>query len=117
VIVQITVVAVLHPRQHLLLCGTVALELVRDDHLRNIPAALEQLEEEFLGRVRVPPTLHQNIEDMPILVHCPPQVVPFTIDCEKDFIQVPLVAGLGPSMPKLIPYAWPNLRHHFRIAS
>jgi len=60
-VIEIPMLAVLHPRQNLLLCGTIAFELVRDDHPRNILAALEPLAEESLGRVLVPPTLDQDI--------------------------------------------------------
>jgi hypothetical protein len=57
---------------------------------------------EFLGRMLVPPTLYQNIQDVPILIHRPPQIIPFTVDGEKDLVQVPLVTWLGSSMTELI---------------
>jgi hypothetical protein len=37
-IVQIAMLAVLHPRQHLLLCSTIARKLVRDDHPAHTPS-------------------------------------------------------------------------------
>jgi hypothetical protein len=60
-VVEIAVLAVLHPRQYFPLRRTIAFELVRDEHPRNILAALEQLAEEFLRCMLVPPTLDQDI--------------------------------------------------------
>jgi hypothetical protein len=101
-IVQIAMLAVLHPSQNLLLCGTIALELGRDDHPRDILATLEQLAGEFLGRVLVAPALYKNIQDVPSLIHRPPQIITLTVECERDFIQVPLVTWPGASMAELI---------------
>src|SRR5262245_18023377 len=56
-VIEIPVLAVLHAGQDLPLGRTIAFELVRDDHPRHILAALEQLAEEFLGRVLIPPAL------------------------------------------------------------
>lgn len=50
-IVQIAVLAVFHARQYFPLGRTIAFELVRDEHARHKLAALEQLPEEFLGRL------------------------------------------------------------------
>ena len=57
-VIEIAVLAMFHPREDVPLRGTIALQLVRDDDPRNILAALEQLTEELLGRVLIPPTLH-----------------------------------------------------------
>ena len=61
-IIQIAALAVLDPRQDLAFGGGVALELVCDDHPRNIPQALQQLAEEPRGRGRIAPALNQNVE-------------------------------------------------------
>ena len=108
-VIEIPVLAVLHPRQHLLFCGTIAFELVRDDDPRNILAALEQLAEEFLGRVFVPQPLDQDIQDMTVLIHRPPQVVAFAMDCQKDLIEVPLVAWSGTPAAQLVGIGLPKL--------
>src|SRR5882724_692334 len=84
--------AVLHPRQNLSRRRAIAFELVRDDHPWNVGQALEQLTEELLGGVLVPPTLYENIQDVAVLIHGTPQIVAFTVDREKNLIQVPLVA-------------------------
>ena len=67
-IVEIATLAVLDPRQDFAFGGGVALELVCDDHPRNIPQALQQLAEEPRGRGCVAPALDQNVEDISALV-------------------------------------------------
>ncbi len=39
---------------------------------------------------------------MAVLIDRPPQVMPLTVNREKYFIEVPLVAGSGPPMPEFI---------------
>jgi hypothetical protein len=101
-VVEIAVLPMLDTGQEFPLRCAIAFELVGDDHPWYVGQALEQLAEEFLGGILVPPPLHQDIKDVPFLVHRPPEIVAFTTDREKDLVQVPLVAGLGPSMPELI---------------
>jgi hypothetical protein len=50
----------------------------------------------------VPPTLHQNIEDVPVLVHGSPEIVPSTMNREKYLIPMPLIARPGTSTAQLI---------------
>jgi hypothetical protein len=67
--------------------------LIRDDHPRRIGQPLQELAEESLRRRLVPPALHQDIEDMTILIHGPPQVMALFIDGQEDFIEMLRVAG------------------------
>ena len=69
----------------------------------------QQLAEELLGRFLVATTLHQDIEDVPVLIHGAPEVVPLAIDGEEDFIQMPFVAGSGTPAPELIGIGLPEL--------
>jgi hypothetical protein len=62
------------------LASTVAVELVRDEHRGDVREPLEQLPEELLRGVLVPPTLHENIQDIPALIHGPPQIVALLVD-------------------------------------
>jgi hypothetical protein len=39
--------------------------------------------------------LHENIQDMAVLIHRPPQIVALLVERAQDLIQVPLVAGPG----------------------
>jgi hypothetical protein len=101
-VVQIAVLAMVYTGYNLAPGGTVALELVRDDHPGNILAAPEQLAEEFLCRVLVPPTLDQDIQDITVLIPCPLQIVAGATDRQKDLIRVPLIPRLRPSVAQLI---------------
>jgi hypothetical protein len=67
--------AVFHAWEYLTLCRTIAFELIRDDHTRDIVQALEQLLEKRLRRLLVTPALHQDVEHVPLLIHRPPQIV------------------------------------------
>ena len=69
----------------------------------------------------VPPALHQDIEDMAVLIDRPPEVVPLTPNRQKDLIQMPLITSLGTPAPQLIGLRLPELparlpdgfvRHH-----
>jgi hypothetical protein len=46
--------------------------------------------------------LHQDIEHVAVLIDGPPQIVPFAVDPEKDFIEVPLISRLRLPAPELI---------------
>jgi hypothetical protein len=108
-VAQIAVLAVCHTGHALALGGTGALGLIRDDHSGNIPAALEQLAGECLGRVLVPSTWGSDIQDIPALIHGPPRRLALAIDGEKDLTQMPFVTGLRPPMAEPIRTLSPKL--------
>jgi hypothetical protein len=60
--------AVLHARQDFPLGRAIAFELIRDDHPWHVGQALEQLAEELLRGLLIPPTLHQNFQHVAILI-------------------------------------------------
>ena len=107
-VVEISVLAVLHPREHLPLRGAVAFQLVGNDHPGHVLAPPQQLAEELLGRVLVPTALHQNIQPSTVLIDRPPEIVPFAVEAEEDFIEVPLVTGPGPASPQRIGIGLPK---------
>jgi hypothetical protein len=67
--------------------------LIGDDHPRDVRQALQQLAEESLRRLLVSPALHKNVEDILLLVHGSPEIVPFAMDGQKHLIQMPRVAS------------------------
>src|SRR5262249_32486547 len=91
-VIEIPTLTVFHPGQYLALDRAIALQFVCNDDARNVREALKQRAETLLGRVLVAPALHQNIQDVVVLIHSPPQVMPLTMDREKHLIQVPRVA-------------------------
>jgi hypothetical protein len=94
-VIEVAVLAMFHARQNLPLGCTIAFEFIRDDHPWRTGQFFEQLAEEFLRGVLVPPMLHENIQDMAVLIHRPPQIVALLVERAQDLIQVPLVAGPG----------------------
>jgi hypothetical protein len=101
-VVEVAVLAMIHPRQYLLPGGGVAFQFVDDEHPWHVTQPFQQLAEELLGRLLVSAALHENIEDVAILIDGPPQLVPYSIDGEKHLIEVPLIAWPGTSTPQLI---------------
>ena len=101
-VVEVAALAMFDAGQEFPLRGTVALELIGHDDPRDVLAPFEELAEERLRGFLVPPALHQDIEDMTVLIDDPPQIVPLTTDREKDLIQMPLVTLLRAPAPELI---------------
>ena len=92
----------LNARQNLALGGSVALELVRDDHAGHILQPFEQFFEKLLGRLFVAPALHQNVEDMVVLIHGSPQGMALALDTQKHFIEIPCVPRSRSAVTQLI---------------
>jgi hypothetical protein len=46
--------------------------------------------------------LDQDIQDVPVLIYCPPQIVMLALDCQKYLVEMSLVAGLGTAAMELI---------------
>jgi hypothetical protein len=101
-VVEVAVLPVFDAREDLSLRRAVAFQPIGDDDPWYVPAAFEELAEELLGGMLVPPTLHQDIEHSPVLIHSPPEIMALPIDREEDFIQLPLVAWLRASAAELI---------------
>src|ERR671924_1644815 len=78
-VIEVATLPVFHPWQHLAFSGTVAFELIRDDDAWHTPQALEQLAKELFLGLRIAPTLHQDIQDIVVLIDGPPQVMAFAV--------------------------------------
>ena len=108
-VIQIPVLTMFHAGHNLPLGRAIAVELIRDDHPRHVCQPLQQLAEEPLRRLLVPPALHEDIEDITVLVDGPPQIVALAMDGQKDLIQVPLVSRSGTPTAQLIGIGLPEL--------
>ena len=86
------VLAVLHARQDLAFCCSITLQLIGDDHARNVVHPFEQLAEKSLRGLFVALALHKDIEHISILIHRSPQILSLATDGEEDLTQVPFVA-------------------------
>jgi hypothetical protein len=85
-IILVLVLVMLDTRQDLSLGRAVAPELIGNDYPRYILQSLQKLAKELLRCFLVSATLHEDIQDIAVLVHCSPQVMNTAIDLEKHFI-------------------------------
>lgn len=75
-----------HARQKLSSSRSIAAQLVGSDHVRHVAQTLEQLAEEALSRPLVSALVHQDVEDIAVLIDCAPQVTTLAIDADEDFV-------------------------------
>ena len=102
-VIERATLATFHPREELPLRCTVALQFIRDDDAWNVLTPFEQTPaKELLRGSLVPLTLYEDIEDIVVLIHRAPEVVPFAMNGQKDLVQVPFVARARPSAPQPI---------------
>src|SRR3954463_1717166 len=87
---------------HLVFRGAVAGQLVRDHHARGPALLFQQLAEQALGGLFVPPALDENVGHDPILVDGPPEPVLLAADHQAHFVEVPLVARAWQPTPDLV---------------
>src|SRR4051794_11839228 len=90
--IQTLVPAMLDRGHHVCLCRGVAGELIRDHDTRGPALLFQQLAEQALGGLFVPPDLDQDVEHDPILVDGPPEPVLLAADHQAHFVEVPLIA-------------------------
>lgn len=81
---------------------SVTLQLVRHQHPRDPALLPHQPGHEPLRGLRVPAGLHEDVQDLAVLVHGPPQVLPLTMDLDEDLIEMPLIPGLRPAPPQAV---------------
>jgi hypothetical protein len=98
-IVQIAMLPMFDTRQYLALRGAEALELIGYDDTWHVLAPFEELAQELLCGLLVPPPLHQDIEHDAVLIHSAPQIMALTVEREKHFIQMPLLSKPRPPAP------------------
>jgi hypothetical protein len=109
-VVQVSVLPVLDAREHLPLRSAIACELIRDDDPRDGGQPREERAEERLCRVRVTPPLYEDIEDVAVLVHDPPESVTFLPSAT-------CCPASDTRRHRAWAEAWPNVRHHDRTVS
>jgi hypothetical protein len=83
--------AVLYTLEHLVFSSFVANELVRHYHSWNKALLLEELAEESLGCLRISLALHQDVEHLTFTIHCSPQVILLSFDCDNNLIEMPFI--------------------------
>ena len=71
--------------------------------------ALEEFAKELLGSPFVPPALHQDIEQVTMLINSPPEIVQFTVHFKKHLVKVPFITCLSMSATELVGILLPKL--------
>src|SRR5713101_1332310 len=51
---------------------------------------------------RIPMRLYQNVQDYSVLINGTPQILPASINFEKDLVEVPFVSGPGTTPAQVI---------------
>jgi len=64
-------------------------------------APFQHLAKEAHGGSAIAARLDQDVEEVAVLVHGPPQILLSAVDRHEDFIQIPRVAQLASSAPQL----------------
>jgi len=102
-IVQVPVLPVSNSRHHHSLRGSIAAELVSNNHpWTSLTGCPQEPTEEANGGETIPLRLDENVKNDTILIDGPPEVLSDAVDLEEDFIQMPLVAGPGTPSPEPI---------------
>ncbi len=96
-------------RHHRSLRRRITSELVGDDSYRTGLLALEQLPKESRGCPCITPFLHENIDDVTVLVDGAPKVVELAPNLDEDFVQVPDVTLLPAPPLEFSGIFWPEL--------
>ena len=94
-VVQPLMLPMFAPRKHLGLRRSVALEFVGDQDARRVFQAFEQLPEKALGGQSATATLHQDIENMTVLIHGALQIAELAVHGQINLVEMPLVSSLG----------------------
>src|SRR3954470_12243773 len=94
-VVEALVLAVLDARHDLPLGGSIAFQLVGDQHTRRSALLLQQLAQQAFGGLLVAPALDEDIENEVFLIDRAPEPVLLTGDGNDDLIKMPLVAAPG----------------------
>ena len=78
----------------------VARELVGDETARLVALSFQELAEKACRRPPVSARLHENVDDVPVLVDPTPQVPPPPLNRDKQLIQIPPVTKAPLTAPK-----------------
>ena len=78
----------------------IAPQLVSDESIGDVLEPLQQLAKEAFGGPCITPFLHENIEDLAVLIHGSPEIIPLPSDVDEQLVEVPGIAGPSAAVPK-----------------
>src|SRR3954452_3467 len=92
-VVEAFVLAVLDTRHDLTLGGTVAAQLVGDQHTRRSSLLLQQFAQQAFGGLLIAPALDEDVENEAFLIDRTPEPMLLASDGNDNLIQMPFVAA------------------------
>ena len=77
-------------------------ELVGDQAVGDVAQPLQQLAKEAFGRPCIAAFLHENIQNLTVLIHRSSQVVSLPSDANEQFVEMPRVSWLSASTSEFL---------------
>ena len=102
-VVRVLIGAVKHRRHHRATGGRVTAQHVGDQASRHLPLGLQSRAKEAHRGVPIPSRLHEDVEDVTVLIHGAPQVLLATLDRDEHLVEMPGVAEAVTSAPRIRP--------------
>ena len=100
-IVRVLVSDVDHRRHHGAARGGVGAQLVGDQSSRDTALGFQQRPKESDGCSPIPVRLHEDVQDVTILVYCAPQILLATLDRDEHLVEMPGVSDPTAPAPQL----------------
>jgi hypothetical protein len=101
-VVQIAVLPMFGAWEDLPLRRAIAPQFIGHNDSWDILTPFQELAKESLRGLLIASALYQNVQDSPVLIDGPPEIVAPALDREKHLIQMPFVAWLRASTPELM---------------
>ena len=99
-IVRVLIRDVDHGRHYGAARGGVGAQLIGDQSSRETALGVQQLPKESDGCSPIPMRLHEDVQDVTVLVDRAPQILLATLDRDEHLVQIPRVAQATPAAPQ-----------------
>ena len=99
-VVRVLIGAVKHRRHHRATGGRVAEQLIGNQASRHVPLGFQSRAKEAHRGVQIPSRLHEDVEDVTVLIHGAPQVLLATLDRDEHLVEMPGVSEPATSAPQ-----------------
>ena len=74
------------------MCHTVAAQIVGHEPHRFLSLTLQQSAKESPRCLRVTMGLHEDVDQVTVLIYCAPEILALTVDRHEDFVQEPRIS-------------------------
>ena len=91
-VIGIDRIEILHGRHDLTVGDVITSEFIGHQPARFTTLAFEQSAEKAFSCPLIAPALHENIKDIPVLIHGTPEILALPLNGDKDFIDMPGIA-------------------------